>query len=123
MDFIRLLREKLPGDKILAVAVAANPYYTNSGWQGSYDYAELAKYSDYLMIMAYDESYETGPAGPVAGLPFVEKSILYALNLVRGEMLGCCSTDGYGQTLGISPGVASATRIEQFISTYGGSVV
>ena len=26
-----------------------------TGWQGSYDYEALARYSDYLMIMAYDE--------------------------------------------------------------------
>ncbi|NLL39353.1 MAG: hypothetical protein GX254_07195 [Clostridiales bacterium] len=79
------------------------------------------------MIMAYDESYETGPAGPVAGLPFVEKSILYALNLVPGEkiVLGLpfygriwSNSGGYPQGYGISN-----ERIEQFISTYGGRVV
>ncbi|RBW67607.1 glycosyl hydrolase family 18 protein [Bacillus taeanensis] len=79
-DLVRLLREKLPPEKEVSVAVAANPYGWKTGWHGSYDYKNLAEYADYLMIMAYDESYESGPAGPVASYGWVEKSITYALN-------------------------------------------
>ncbi len=79
-EFTRLLREKLPKDKIVSVAVAANPKGWNVGWHGSYDYNALSKYSDYLMIMAYDESYHGGPAGPVSSSSFFEGSIKYALN-------------------------------------------
>ncbi len=78
-DFTRLLRSKLPADKIVSVAVAANPYGWNVGWHGSYDYKALADNSDYLMIMAYDESYHGGPAGPVSSASFFDKSIQYAL--------------------------------------------
>ncbi|MEO4052987.1 glycosyl hydrolase family 18 protein [Solibacillus sp. CAU 1738] len=74
-DFIRLLRQKLPKDKTLSIAVAANPNGWTAGWHGSYDYLKLSEYSDYLMLMAYDESYNGGPVGPVASLPFVEKSV------------------------------------------------
>jgi len=86
-DFVRLLRKELPSDKTIAVSVAPNPYWADSGWQGSYDYSKLAKYSDYLMIMCYDESYESGPAGPVASASFVEKSIIYALEHVPKEKI------------------------------------
>ncbi|AGK53922.1 LysM peptidoglycan-binding domain-containing protein [Bacillus sp. 1NLA3E] len=79
-DFIRLLNEKLPENKEVSVAVAANPYGYTKGWQGSYDYTSLAKYADYLMIMAYDESYPGSDPGPIASINFVEKSIQYALN-------------------------------------------
>lgn len=78
-DLVRLLREKIPNHKEVSVAVAANPNNWTSGWHGSYDYQQLAQYSDYLMIMAYDESYTGGPAGPVASVSFVERSIQYAL--------------------------------------------
>ncbi len=44
VDFVHLLREALP-DKEVSVAVAANPNGTTRDWQGSYDYAGLAKYS------------------------------------------------------------------------------
>ena len=84
---VRLLREKLSSDKIVSVAVAPNPYNWNTGWQGSYDYKELSKYADYLMIMAYDEHYESGAEGAVAGIDFVEKSIKYALKYVDSEKI------------------------------------
>lgn len=84
--FVRLLREKLPG-RIVAVSVAANPSGWTAGWHGSYDYSALAQYSDYLMIMAYDESYQGGEAGPVASLNFIERSLLYALQRVSADKL------------------------------------
>lgn len=79
-DFIRLLHVKLPKDKIISIAVAANPNNWTTGWHGSYDYEKLSEYSDYLMVMSYDESYQGGPVGPVASLSFVERSIQSLLN-------------------------------------------
>ena len=71
-DFVRIIKEKLPADKTLSVAVAANPNGWNVGWQGSYDYEKLGNLADYIMLMAYDEHYEGGEVGPVAGIEFVE---------------------------------------------------
>ncbi|ADU32435.1 LysM peptidoglycan-binding domain-containing protein [Evansella cellulosilytica] len=79
-DFVRLLREKVPSSKEVSVAVAANPNGWTQGWHGAYDYRSLAKYADYLMLMTYDESYPGGSPGPVASLPWVERSIQYAIN-------------------------------------------
>ncbi|UCZ55317.1 S-layer homology domain-containing protein [Bacillus shivajii] len=81
-DFIRLLREYIPNEKELSVAIAANPNGWNTGWHGIYDEKELAEYCDYLMIMAYDESWggPDSPIGPVASLNFQERSIQYVLN-------------------------------------------
>lgn len=59
-EFVRLLREKIPAHKEVSVAVAANPKGWTEGWHGSYDYKLLAEFSDYLMIMTYDESYVGG---------------------------------------------------------------
>lgn len=78
-ELVRLLREKIPSDKEVSVAVAANPNGWEIGWHGSYDYTKLAKYADHLLIMAYDEHYEGGSAGPVSSISFVENSIKYAL--------------------------------------------
>jgi spore germination protein YaaH len=79
-DFIKLLSEKIPADKEVSVAVAPNPYHWKSGWQASYDNSKLAQYADYLMLMAYDESYNGSPEGPVAEFPWVEKSIQSLIN-------------------------------------------
>lgn len=84
---VRLLREKLPQDKEVSVAVAANPNGWTTGWHGSYDYAQLGKYADYLMIMAYDESWVGSDPGPVASVNFVERSISYALRHVPAEKI------------------------------------
>ncbi len=79
-EFTKMLRAKIPADKEVSVAVAGNPRGFTVGWHGSYDYTNLAQSSDYLMIMAYDESYTGSEPGPVASIGFVEKSIQYAIN-------------------------------------------
>lgn len=76
---VKTLRELIPSEKEVSVAVAANPNGWTTGWHGSYDYAALAQYADYLMIMAYDESWQGSDAGPVASLSFAERSVRYAL--------------------------------------------
>lgn len=87
VDFMRLLRQKLPSGKSLSVAVAPNPWNLTEGWNASYDYAALAQYADYLMIMTYDEHYQGGPEGPVAGADFVESTIKAAVAKAPPEKL------------------------------------
>lgn len=84
-DLVRLLSESIPESKTLAVAVASNPTGKTTGWQGSYDYRALGSYADYIMVMTYDQSYQGGPAGPVASASFVEDSIKYAISYVPNE--------------------------------------
>ncbi|WP_156290933.1 glycosyl hydrolase family 18 protein [Oceanobacillus salinisoli] len=81
-DFVRLLRSYIPKHKEVSVAVAANPNGWKTGWHGFYDYKALSNYTDYLMIMAYDESWESpdSPIGPVSSIQFFERSIQYAIN-------------------------------------------
>lgn len=86
-ELIRLLREKIPAEKEVSVAVAANPNNWQTGWHGSYDYTALAQYADHLVIMAYDEHYEGGGAGPVASMNFVENSIKYALSKTTADKI------------------------------------
>ena len=126
VNLIKMLRAKMPSDKLVVVSVAANPCGIDYGWQGSYDYKELAKYADYLMIMAYDEHYEGGENGPVASINFVEKSIKYALTRVEKEkiVLGIplygrywnksTNAGGYGVSL---------TKIENILKKYVSEIV
>ena len=86
-QLVKLLREKIPSHKEVSVAVAANPNDWQTGWHGSYDYAALAQYADHLFIMTYDEHYEGGAAGPVAGIQFVENSIQYALSKTTADKI------------------------------------
>lgn len=74
VDFVRLLKIELPDHRV-SVAVAANPSNWQTGWHGSYDNKALAQVADYLVLMGYDQSYQNGPEGPVAGGDWVEKSL------------------------------------------------
>ncbi|MGF7035137.1 spore germination protein YaaH [Paenibacillus mucilaginosus] len=126
-DLVRLLREKLPKEKEVSVAVAANPNGWSEGWHGSYDMKALAQYADYILLMAYDESYEgRETAGPVASISWVEKSVQQALKSVPSQklLLGIpfygrlWSEDGSIKGLGISN-----RKAEQLAASYGGSVI
>lgn len=87
-EFVRILREKLPPNKELSVCVAANPNGWSKGWQASYDVAQLAQHSDFLMLMAYDQHWGgSSVPGPVAGLSWVEKSVQQALRYVPPDKL------------------------------------
>lgn len=86
-EFVKLLRHSLPKEKIVSVAVAANPERLTSSWVAVYDNKELAKYADYLVLMAYDEHSYGGAEGPVASIGFVEKAIKVALEEVSRDKL------------------------------------
>ncbi|MGS2777660.1 peptidoglycan-binding protein [Robertmurraya sp. GLU-23] len=125
-DLVRLLREKLPANKEVSVAVAANPNGWTKGWHGSYDYKELSKYASYLMIMAYDESYAGGPQGPVASYSWVERSIQYSLNQgVAADkiVLGIPFYGRYWKEGEATGGAGiSNNRVDEMLAKYGGTV-
>ncbi|GKU83005.1 glycosyl hydrolase family 18 protein [Niallia sp. NCCP-28] len=125
-DLVKMLREKLPSDKEVSVAVAANPSGWTKGWQGSYDYKELAKYSSYLMLMAYDESFEGSPEGPVASYGWVERSIQYTLKQGISPdkiVLGIPFYGRYWKEGGASGGTGiSNVRVDELLAKYGGTV-
>ncbi|MDD2217199.1 MAG: glycosyl hydrolase family 18 protein [Eubacteriales bacterium] len=125
-DFVRLLREALPEDKTIAVAVAANPFAFTTGWKGSYDYTELAKYSDYLMFMSYDEHYQNSKPGAIASLSFSEKTLENALNKVPKDKI-VLGIPFYGRIWKNNSGDfqgkgVSIKQIEELIKTYKGEV-
>ncbi|OLS39956.1 glycosyl hydrolase family 18 protein [Bacillus sp. MRMR6] len=125
-DLVKLLRAKLPNHKEVSVAVAANPNAWSKGWHGSYDYVELAKYSNYIMIMAYDESFPGSLEGPVASHPWVERSIQYAIAQgVPSEkiVLGIPFYGRYWKNGDSNGGDGiSNTRVDEMLSRYGGTV-
>lgn len=79
-DLVKLLKQKLPEGKELSVSVSANSQSSTTGWHGSYDVKELSNNSNYLILMAYDESAGSQTPRAGASINFVEKSVKHLLD-------------------------------------------
>ena len=86
-EFMRKLREAMPEEKTVSIAVAPNPEKTTNTWLAAYDYENLAKHADYLVVMAYDEHCYGGAEGPVASIGYVEKSLTSILEVVSKDKI------------------------------------
>lgn len=53
----------------------------------AYDYAELAKYADKIMIMTYDNHGAWSGPGPIADIRWVENSLKYALQFIPKQKI------------------------------------
>ena len=79
-DFMRRLAAQLSArNKLTTMAVPAKATDVTTGWAGAYDYAALARYTDLVVIMAYDFHYAGGKtAGAVAPVPWVRDVATFA---------------------------------------------
>jgi spore germination protein YaaH/cell wall-associated NlpC family hydrolase len=87
-EFLQLLVDQLrPHGKTVSIAVAPARFDTTYGWVGSYDFEAIGKIVDTVFIMAYDQSYPGGPAGPVSGYPWVKETVLYLTSKIPSQKL------------------------------------
>ena len=88
-DFMKELCDKFHANHwgvTIDVAAKASDAPT-AYWAGCYDYAYLGQVCDMVMIMAYDEHWSSGHAGPIGSLPWVRKVMEYALTVIPKEKL------------------------------------
>lgn len=91
---------------------------TNS-WSGAYDYAQLSSFADEILLMAYDEHYAGGTAGPIASIGWVTNVVNYAVTVIPKEkiLLGVAA---YGYDWSSSGAKAySINQINNLAVTYG----
>jgi len=86
--FLEQLGGKLKAKgKLLTVAIPAKTSDSGNSWSAAYDYKTIGRLADYVVIMAYDEHWSGGPAGPVASAPWVEQVIKYAGGVVPAQKI------------------------------------
>ncbi|MGE7205541.1 glycosyltransferase [Sphingomonas sp. NPDC019816] len=90
---LQRIKAHLPKGTVLAVTVPAD----DESWQ----LGRLAKVVDRVMLMAYDEHWETGSAGPIASQPWFLNAVEDAIRRVGRDRLivalGSYAYDWHGQ--------------------------
>jgi spore germination protein len=71
---------------VVSVPAAAKDDPDNS-WTGAFDVKALGASADLLQVMTYDENGTWGPAGPIAGLDWVEAAIRFTASVVPPEKI------------------------------------
>lgn len=56
-------------------------------WRGAYDLSAIAKVSDFVSWMTYDQHTTRTPPGPVAGIPWMRATTEFALRVIPREKL------------------------------------
>jgi len=82
--FLELIKMGLDEGKILSVAVPARRKRVRDD---AYDYFRIADRADRVFVMAYDQHWSTGTAGPVASLSWCRGVMNYAMSAVPYEKL------------------------------------
>ena len=69
----------------VAVVPRSRPYdatSSNQDWSSGYDFKEIAKHTDFISLMSYDDPYSVGP---VASLSYTNKILDYMLTQIPAE--------------------------------------
>ena len=88
--YVQFLRELAPEMRRIG-AVLSVATFVPAPWFEQYNHELVGRTVDFVAIMTYDEHYRGSPEpGPVASLPFVERSIQNALALIPREKVIMC---------------------------------
>lgn len=84
LSFLKELRERLPKNKALTVALAAR---SRKVADDVYEYEKILPIVDRILVMAYDEHWSGSSPGSVASLAWCGRVAEYALRVIGGEKL------------------------------------
>ncbi len=116
-QFMKELRAALAqqGYRVTMSVPAKHKDAAASAWVGAFDYYELGRVCDQVMIMTYDEHTSGTRPGPIASLPWVEKVVKYAATQMpkRKILLGIAA---YGYDWNTGTNRARAVTYQQAVA-------
>lgn len=92
--FARALRAAVPPAATVGIDLPAAPTAGGEDWE-PFDVAALSAALDQVVVMAYDEHYQGGAPGPVAGLPWLRQVVATAVRAIPADKLRL-GLAGYG---------------------------
>lgn len=84
---------------------------------GAYNYAELAKNSDFIQVMLYDKHWATSEPGAIAPIDWYEKNIKYSIEQAGGANKVIAGVSAYGYDWGPGKEPAKDVRYVDAIVT------
>ena len=88
LNFLAAVKKALPKDKVFSVAVMSRwEAHKTKNPNDAFDYPFIGMIADRVVIMAYDEHYGGGTAGPIASLPWCKEIYTYALKTIDPDKL------------------------------------
>lgn len=123
VDFVSAVHAQLAPHGILttvAVGPRTQSQLPSGDESDAYSYAALGRVSDYIVLMTYDEHCPPGGAGPIAGLPWVESVVHYAVSQIPASkiLLGIAAY-GYDWS---QPGIPTVTASQAISQIDAGNV-
>ena len=87
--FVRRVSEELHArGYLVTIDVPAKTHDDPSArWPGAFDYVEIGKLCDYVMLMIYDENVPGGSPGPVGSVGWDDRVLAYAKTVIPKEKI------------------------------------
>lgn len=103
------------GYRVTISMPAKNKDAATSAWSGAFDYYEIGKNVDQVMLMTYDEHVPGGAPGPIASYSWVESVIKYASTQIPKKKV-LIGIPGYGYDWNVKTNEAKAVTYSKAIS-------
>jgi spore germination protein len=105
-----------PLGKLVTLAIPSKTSERFDGFPGGFDYAGLAPNLDLAIVMAYDQHYSGGSAGPIADIAWVNDVISYAKTAIPPSKI-VLGVPFYGYDWAIGRSGARAMAYNDVVST------
>jgi spore germination protein len=110
-SFVRTVSQRMHAEGYLNMVSIPAELKDNryDSWTGAFDYKALGKAVDIFQLMTYDENGPWGPAGPVAGLDWVEACVKFTVSVAPAGKMSL-GLPAYGYDWNLTAGTGKQIR-------------